>query len=204
MSVPSLLQDTTTAHAQRRAEILVAARRCFAREGFHGASMGAICAEARMSPGGLYRYFASKEAIIEAIAGDERERVMATVADLFGPAPLFDRLVGVAMGYLRETADEQSGSLMLEICAESARNGVIGERFHEIERAVRSALESALREGQADGVVDPDLDIPVATVVMFSVVDGLLMRLRLDPDFEVASVEPYFRRLVEGLLAPRR
>ena len=156
-----------------------------------------------MSPGGLYRYFASKEAIIEAIARDERERAASAVANLGGPAHLFDRLVAVTMAYLRQTADEQSGSLMLEICAESARNGTIGKYFHEIEGHVRAALGEALRQGQLEGVVDAELDIPIATVVLFSVVDGLLMRLRLDPGFEVGSVEPYFRRLVEGLLAPR-
>ena len=45
----------------RRDEILAAAQRCFARSGFHGASMQDICAEAGMSPGNLYRYFPSKD-----------------------------------------------------------------------------------------------------------------------------------------------
>ena len=42
---------------------LAAAQRCFVRSGFHGASMQDICAEAGMSPGNLYRYFPSKEAL---------------------------------------------------------------------------------------------------------------------------------------------
>ena len=53
--------------SDRRDEILGAAQRCFVRSGFHGASMQDICAEAGMSPGNLYRYFPSKEALI---AGD--------------------------------------------------------------------------------------------------------------------------------------
>src|SRR5262245_17106399 len=52
------------AQSDRRAEILAAAQRCFVRSGFHGASMQDICAEAGMSPGNLYRYFPSKEALI--------------------------------------------------------------------------------------------------------------------------------------------
>ena len=50
--------------SDRRAEILAAAQRCFVRSGFHGASMQDICAEAGMSPGNLYRYFPSKEALM--------------------------------------------------------------------------------------------------------------------------------------------
>ena len=54
----------------KRAEIVAAARRCFSRDGFHQTSMPDIAAEAGVSAGAPYRYFASKEEIILAIAGD--------------------------------------------------------------------------------------------------------------------------------------
>src|SRR5215211_1526704 len=78
----------------RRAEILQAAARCFARSGFHGASMQDICAEATMSPGNLYRYFPSKEALIAGIA--ERDR--AEVAQEFASADLSHGLFTVLEG----------------------------------------------------------------------------------------------------------
>ena len=65
--------------SDRRAEILAAAQRCFVRSGFHGASMQDICAEAGMSPGNLYRYFPSKEALIAGIAERDRAEVGAAV-----------------------------------------------------------------------------------------------------------------------------
>ena len=59
---------------QQTQRVLEAAKTCFVRSGFQGASMQEICAQADMSPGALYRYFPSKEAIIEAIcAADRRE-----------------------------------------------------------------------------------------------------------------------------------
>ena len=57
---------------QQTQRILEAAKTCFVRSGFQGASMQQICAEAGMSPGALYRYFSSKEAIIEAICEADR------------------------------------------------------------------------------------------------------------------------------------
>jgi AcrR family transcriptional regulator len=54
-------------HEQKRQEILQAALSCFVRDGFHGASTTDICAAAKISPGHLYHYFGSKEAIIEAL-----------------------------------------------------------------------------------------------------------------------------------------
>ena len=53
----------------RRSEIVAAARRCFARDGFHQTSMPDIAREAGMSAGAFYRYFPSKEDVILEIAG---------------------------------------------------------------------------------------------------------------------------------------
>ena len=60
----------------RRATILDAAEHCFSRSGFHQTSMSDICQAAGMSPGNLYRYFPSKEAIIAGII--ERHRMHAS------------------------------------------------------------------------------------------------------------------------------
>src|SRR5262247_2657327 len=68
---------------QRREHILDAAERCFARAGFHRTTMQDICKEARVSPGALYVYFDSKEALIAGIC--ERDR-----------AEFAERLAGVA------------------------------------------------------------------------------------------------------------
>ena len=59
---------------QQVQRILEAAKACFLRSGFQGASMHQICAEVGMSPGALYRYFPSKEAIIEAICEADRKQ----------------------------------------------------------------------------------------------------------------------------------
>ena len=58
-------------YAERRQTILTAARRCFARAGFRGATMQQICKEAGMSAGHLYHYFSGKDAIIEALVAQD-------------------------------------------------------------------------------------------------------------------------------------
>ncbi|MBN8899837.1 MAG: TetR family transcriptional regulator, partial [Rhodospirillales bacterium] len=97
------------------------------------ASMQEICLEAKMSPGGLYRYFPSKEAIIEAIAQDERCGAAEIVQAMRGPGPLLDRLIGCAMGYFGYMRDPGACELMAEISAESLRNSEIGKRFAQID-----------------------------------------------------------------------
>ncbi len=73
-------------------KILAAAERCFVRSGFHQTSMQEICAEAGMSPGNLYRYFPSKEALIAGIS--ERNRTEAA-AELSAVSRCFELLCGL-------------------------------------------------------------------------------------------------------------
>ena len=67
----------------RRDHIAAAAERAFVRHGFHAATMQQVAEEAGMSAGNLYRYFPSKEALVEGICMlDQRERGAA-----FTPSP---------------------------------------------------------------------------------------------------------------------
>src|SRR5260370_35024327 len=79
---------------EKRQHILEAAQECFQRNGFRGASIGDICAAARMSPGHLYHYFDSKEAIIEAIFELRLERATTIVAELTPNDDLITGLYG--------------------------------------------------------------------------------------------------------------
>lgn len=59
---------TEQRRAANRAAIVAAARRCFARQGFHETSMPDIVAEAGISAGAFYRYFTGKEDVVREIA----------------------------------------------------------------------------------------------------------------------------------------
>ena len=58
----------------RRQQIIDAAYRCFARKGFHQATMRDIYEEAGLSPGAVYHYFESKHDIIAASFDFDYER----------------------------------------------------------------------------------------------------------------------------------
>ncbi len=206
-----MLQDTqdpslrlgeaeASAHDQRRSQILDAARACFATSGFHGASMHQICAEAKMSPGALYRYFPSKEAIIEAIAEDERSKAGAVLAGFRTDAPLLDRIVTCGVAYLTAMQRPHSGRLMVEICSESLRNSSIGERFHCTEEDARREILSALEAAQQAGEIPASVDCPMALLMLFAMTDGLVLRMGLEPGLSPDAVAPHLRRIAGAVL----
>ena len=67
--MPKLKPEVQRARSEH---ILDAAEQCFARAGFHRTTIHDICKEASVSPGALYVYFDSKEALIAGIS--ERDR----------------------------------------------------------------------------------------------------------------------------------
>lgn len=77
--MPALSED---ALAQRRDDIVHAALRCFARQGYRATSMRDLCREAGLSIGGIYAHFRSKEAILDAIAEMFAERRHEFLRDL--------------------------------------------------------------------------------------------------------------------------
>lgn len=58
--------DPPTLHAAARERLLDAAVRCVAREGMAGANIAAVAAEAGVSRPTVYRYFADRQALVEA------------------------------------------------------------------------------------------------------------------------------------------
>ena len=93
---------TTPKGLRTRAHILVAARRVFARDGYVNTTMSAVKDEASISLGGLYRYFADRDALFEAVVGDIHEelyRASGTTSHDFRSAP-FEALLEANRGYL--------------------------------------------------------------------------------------------------------
>jgi len=81
--MPKVSQEHSDA---RRRQIIDAAFQCFARKGFHQTSMRDIYQQAGLSPGAVYHYFDSKDAIIQASFEFDYERSR----DLFEAAAASD------------------------------------------------------------------------------------------------------------------
>ena len=197
---PEAHQAGLSPHDLRRQQVLAAARVCFARSGFHSASMQELCAEAGMSPGALYRYFPSKDAIIEAIAEEERMHATACMVALAGEGSLVDRITAVGMDYLRHSRDRATGGLMVEIWSESIRNTAVGARFNDVELTVRQAFLEALVEAGERGEISEAADVDSLLSVLFAIGDGLVLRLQLEPETDVEVIAPHLRRVTAALL----
>lgn len=178
---------TAERRAANRSQIVAAARRCFSRDGFHQTSMPDIAAEAGLSVGAPYRYFAGKEEIILEIAGDafglmfapvERlaETADVTVADLVAATvePVSDDLAIDGAG--RAVPVDELLRCAVQAWGELLRNE--GLRRHALEgfEQVRRRIAGALRNGQRAGTVAAQLDPERGARVVMALLHGFVLQ----------------------------
>ena len=87
------------------AAILEAAERAFVRNGFHATTMQHVADEAGMSAGNLYRYFPSKEAIVEGLCELDQAELATAFAELMADnRQITRRCDGLAQACARQAA----------------------------------------------------------------------------------------------------
>ena len=183
----------------RRAAILDAAEQCFSRNGFHQTSMSDICQAAHMSPGNLYRYFPSKEAIIAGITERHRAQASADFDSIENAPSFYEGLAAMARMYMVERSTEEV-NLGMEIMAECRRNPAIAKLFLDLEDDVKARLIRLLTTAAERGEINPSTDFESAAAMLMVIADGVSLRRAADRSFNAERVLPLVFGMVENLL----
>ena len=186
---------------EQRKRILDAAMVCFGRDGFHGASMQKICAEAGMSPGALYRYFPSKESIIAAIVEGERSERLA-MFDMITKAPSVLGALAACLGALLSGRNMATARLGPEIMAEAIRNEDLRSTMAACEAETSVLLAEALATAVKQGEIDPALDLETICIVIQLLGDGVILHHQLHPEWKLEERMPAIEGMVRRMLAP--
>ncbi|MBP9048951.1 MAG: TetR/AcrR family transcriptional regulator [Tabrizicola sp.] len=132
---------------ERSAEILGRVRTAFAEKGFDGASMQDLARAAGMSVGNFYRYFPSKDALVEAMVSYDMAQMEADFATIRTSAdPVAALRAKIRERILGEGCGDQ-GRMWAEITAASHRKPEIARICCGIEDLVAGNLVSILASG---------------------------------------------------------
>jgi AcrR family transcriptional regulator len=183
-----------------RARIMEAAEALFRRLGYAKTAVADIAAELGMSPANVYRFFPSKNAIVEAICQRclaELEEKLWSVARAKGPAARrLERLYLEILAYHKENllTDQRVNDIVLVAIELS------WEAIHRHKEVMHTIVEVLLRDGIASGEfenVDPH---ETAGIIMRSMVSSCHPMLIAQGLQEHNDVEADARTLVSFLL----
>lgn len=196
------MPKVTEAHLEsRRQQILDAAFVCFGRQGFHQTTMQDIFREAGLSPGAVYRYFDSKEAIIEAIC-EGCEQPDLPPFEALQNAPTLTIMEQLSeKGFADLAAPEAAFKLPVIVSwwSEAMRSPEIKSALRDnmIEQW-KALLTQIVARAQASGEIDAALEPEAVARVLLSTWQGLVLQKALDPNVDVATYLDVVRAMYSG------
>ncbi len=189
------MTKVTQAHIDARTkDILDAAQRMFVRKGVEAATMQEIAAEAGLSAGAIYRYYASKEHLLRAVCGNwlEHDRALFEQAAAASESPLEAILrVGRTVWDEMKTAQAREDTILtLEtVLAATREPEELGAERRQMWTDVADMVEGFLRQAQASGEIDREIDPRALAVMLLACAFGTrLLALELEDTVDTDAV----------------
>lgn len=189
----------TAAHAaEMRQRILDGAHRAMLAGGYRGTTMPAIAAEADVSVGLLYRYFASKEelylAMCEAVTQSQLDELAVQMSHIRDVRERLESAVGFFVDSLEA---ERWGPIVTAGWAEADIRPALRDMLRRRCDQIRAFAAMFVREAIARGEIEPELDVEEHSLAVAMLLDGVVAHQaesgdRFDPDL--------VRRAVIGLV----
>jgi AcrR family transcriptional regulator len=195
--VPRVSEDHLIA---RRAQILAAARTCFLTKGLHNTSMQDLIQEAGLSVGAVYRYFKSKNEIINAIASTVAGGIQVFITEVADRRlPLADSLELILGEIERQVGPDGNLPIALQVWSEATLDPTIGEIVRERYTGLRDSVRLLIVHAVDSGELPPGIDVDAVTSAFFSLIPGYaLQRLLIGqpgPETYVSGVRALLGRI---------
>ena len=178
----------------RRSQILEAALVCFAKRGFHQASMHDISAEAGISVGLIYRYFENKEAVISAMADRHKKEISEMLERARNAPSLLESLEILFTAHCCENEPRLVSAFVVDLYAEASRNPRVADLVRDVlQTAMGGVTDLIARAPEAENLAG-GLSPKELAELIFAVARGMLMLDVLRPH-EMTAAERRERQL---------
>jgi AcrR family transcriptional regulator len=167
--------------AARREQILDAALRCAAREGFHKTTMAHVIAESGLSAGAVYGYFKGKTALIEALAGRSFPAFAGVLSEVAAqPEPVTIEAAFAAVlervDQLVAESDGALGRVATHAWSEAARDERVAEIVRTNVGKVHQRWVEVLARAERDGTIRQGLDHDRMARALVGLMPGYLVQ----------------------------
>jgi TetR/AcrR family transcriptional regulator, fatty acid metabolism regulator protein len=163
------------AAADRRRQILDAAVRVFARQGFHGCRVSDIADEAGVAYGLVYHYFRSKEEVLDTLFLERWDVLVATIAEVAQREDLEPREQLYAIASFIVDSYRHDPELMKVIIVEVTRAANSFGRTHlDKIREAYGGIAGIVERAQADGTFKDAVTPDFAAMAFYGAMEQVL------------------------------
>ena len=202
--MPRTKEQFKAIRQERKAQILAAARRLFAQQGFHGTKISDIAEAVGVSQGTIYHYFNSKDDLFMSIFSTWAEQLEEAVNGL-PDVPLSATQKLWMMNHLAASflqADRDLLPVFVEFCAYALHNPKAAANFRAVFQGMQHSAARILAEGIDSGEFR-EIDTETLSLLPLVVLDGLILLSPILGDDILAPeavIEQTMALVLEGLL----
>jgi TetR/AcrR family transcriptional repressor of uid operon len=185
MSETAFLQNEISPKAEaRRACILEAALAVFMRKGFDLATMQDVAGACSMSAGNLYRYFASKAAVISGLVEQDRMQMAEQFTELAMQPDQLEGFEKLGRNHIRDAINRKA-PLTLEIWAAASRSPELRELCVTMETTILANMREFISRAAAQGGVAAGVDPDLVTHLVISLVQSMFRDAVIKPEHDI-------------------
>ena len=181
---PSRGSATRSLSGEKARRIVEAMRSSVARRGTAGSTFDHVSREAGVSRGLLHYYFGTKEQLLVEAVRRDCELRMELLERRLASAQSAEDYIDLMAQNLQETVheDPEFVTLVFELFTLSRRNEDIAAEYAGLMRRMRGQVAAMLAVAQGDGILRLHAEPEAVAEVLFSLADGLALRMLAEPD----------------------
>lgn len=163
----------TVMTASKQQTIADTARRLFREHGFSAVSVGSICAEAAVSRVTFYKYYSGKNALLQEIVTEQKNRVRAEFENLLARQCSLREAAEAVFALQKQSFEELYSAAFLRDIEENT-DLELERFFHELNEEKYAFMRGFFHTLQQRRLIQPDL--PVELIDLFIRQADILMR----------------------------
>jgi len=182
-------------------QILEAAVKVFARQGFHQATVAQIAKEAGVADGTIYLYFKNKDDILVQFFSFRAKQVFESFREEVDRAQnSLDKLRNLIHRHLAEFQRDRDGAIVYQV--ETHQNSRLAEaQIKEMSQMYRDIISEIVEQGQQEGMIRKDLYVGLVKRFIIGAVDEVINTwLHSDGEYDLVSMAgPLVELFVRGI-----
>ena len=182
-------------------QILEAAVKVFARQGFHQSTVAEIAKEAGVADGTIYLCFKNKDDILVQFFSFRAKQVFVSFREEVDRAQTsVDKLRNLVRCHLAEFQRDRDGAVVYQV--ETHQNSRLAEaQIREMSQMYRDLISEIVEHGQEEGTIRKDLYVGLVKRFIIGAVDEVINTwLHSDGEYDLASMaDPLVELFIKGI-----
>jgi TetR/AcrR family fatty acid metabolism transcriptional regulator len=192
------------AATERRRQILDAAVKVFARQGFHSTRVADIADEADVAYGLVYHYFSSKENVLNELFSQRWSLLLEAIRETDQSDATPQEKLGVVAGFIIDSYRYDPDLMKVIIVEVTRAANSFGQTHLKQISAAYTGIAKIVSDGQRNGTFRKDIDAAFASMSFYGAIEQMLSGWIFglipgsDRDFDEAR-ELIVKTICEGL-----